>query len=1503
MTKHLQREQCLKITTGKWTLESIPETDYRIRQLWEDRDDKASGILRSNVSPDIEERIKNIESASEIWNFLEEYCQGQRFDAGTNAWFKLTNTHCNRDEDLSAHIQNLRKHWGALLVTQQVFIDGSCSAVFGEKPSDSLTGAQVLEKSKSMLAKYMDIVFAQIIAASVGSSYNSIIVQQEQYMKRFNEMPKSDELISALETGRNRNLTTRAIRKQVTRSTGETAKKANSRRSNSRKGKGKQIICYNCKQEGHIASNCPEKESAKKAETEEREFAWTAREDNSDDQNCLEQPCEDLEFLDIIPDEPEEIRQDFALEASEENISDDWFLDSGASKHMTGNKSWFSTYNVLDVPGKIHTADNTVSSAGVGNIKASIGKSKLTLQNVLHVPKLTDGLVSVSALTDNGFTIIFEPKKPAVIKKGNIVVCSASRKGGMYRLDLSKESARKAETEKSQEKLSLKLWHHRMGHPHPGALKKVIEENHWADITGKLDKSEVGNCGPCLTAKSKLKKLPGNEATKIEEIGHSLFLDVMGPFEESIDGFKYSVTLGDFGSNFRGGGPVKKKSDAAAKVIQFVNWIETQSGNSVKRIICDNAKEFTEGKLKNFCEDKGISLEPSPPYRPQLNGKAERANRTIMESAKAMLLHSKLPKNFWSYALRAAIFLQNRIISRTSAHGKTPYELIFQRKPKMKNVRTFGCIAYVHVPDAKRKKLQAKSERCLFLGYAPKSYVFMKLQTGEIVNSIDAKFLETERARPSELEWDEDTEYSEPETEMPAQKIQVAPTNNSLEIEDLLWEPETEQENLAENIAQENLSDAETVQENPDEENIQENLLGNIFEQPEMPERFAPLQDQNIAGFEQANAEENSDNSSYHPEEEQEYDSDHDEEQELSESEQESSEDERRRRRRNTTAIDLRNEQAARKSKRLLKQAPEFKPQYAKFARVVEDNIPDETAKLAAEIRSEINLRDTQHRKIARALQAMETDKFTYEQVVNGPDSEKWMKAIQAEYQSLMDNKTWELVDLPPGRKPIKTKWVFKIKENADGTIERYKARLVAKGFTQKHGIDYSEVFAPVMRHDSFRIFLAICTKFGLKIRQIDAVTAYLNGEITEEIYMEQPKGFVATGKEKKVCKLMKGLYGLKQSANVWNKKSSKTLISLGFKQSLVDPCIYYRFSGNSIQLIAQYVDDFLIAAKDWDTIDKISEKIGKNFPTKKVSDGPRYFIIGNEVYFDYKNRKTYLSQRKYIRDKLREFGLENAKEMTSPMDPNQQLSKLMCPLDDKSKKEMENIPYRGAVGSLIHLAVNTRYDIATALGVVTRYFNNPGQEHWKSVKRIFRYLKGTTDLAIVYDGNQPLDPIGYMDASYASCLDDRKSVTGYVFLMCGAAVAWGSKKQATVAASSTEAEYMAAYESTIQAIWIKNLLQEIGIKKAETPVSLYEDNTGCIRLAENPEHISRAKHIDVKYHFVRERVQLKDIKIDYVGTKDMVADMMTKPLSGALFLKHRTAAGMIGNYPAEEEC
>ena len=528
-------------------------------------------------------------------------------------------------------------------------------------------------------------------------------------------------------------------------------------------------------------------------------------------------------------------------------------------------------------------------------------------------------------------------------------------------------------------------------------------------------------------------------------------------------------------------------------------------------------------------------------------------------------------------------------------------------------------------------------------------------------------------------------------------------------------------------------------------------------------------------------------------------------------------------------------------------------------------------------------------------------EKISYREAISGEYKEEWQKAIESELNSLLKNQTWEEAILPPGRKAIKNKWVFKVKENMDGEIIRFKARLVGKGFTQKEGIDYYETFAPVIRHDSLRILFAIINTYDLELIQCDIETAYLYGELEEEIYMEYPEG-IEKKNPNSVLRLKKGLYGLKQSAHLWNKTFTKQILKLGLKQSKVDPCIFYNIEKDrTLTILAIYVDDMIIASKSKKRIHEIINGLKEAFKIKVVSEENRFYIIGNEITRDRKQRKLIMSQQKYIKEKLEEFGMAESKGISTPRAVNCELTKLQCPKTDEELEEMKHINYRSAVGSLIHAANNTRFDISEAVGVVARYFENPGLEHWKAVKRIFRYLKETADFALVFDGNLQgyggTLPIGYVDASHASCLDDRKSVTGYIFIFGGSAICWNSKKQQTVALSTAEAEYMALANGVQQSLWIKNLLNELNIGVGQSFL-IKEDNQACISIGNNLEHNSRTKHIDIKHHFIRDRIQSGEIKLEYVPSKHMLADIFTKALPRDKFVQLRSACGMVLNQP-----
>ena len=490
-------------------------------------------------------------------------------------------------------------------------------------------------------------------------------------------------------------------------------------------------------------------------------------------------------------------------------------------------------------------------------------------------------------------------------------------------------------------------------------------------------------------------------------------------------------------------------------------------------------------------------------------------------------------------------------------------------------------------------------------------------------------------------------------------------------------------------------------------------------------------------------------------------------------------------------------------------------------------------------------------------------------------DWNKWQEALNEEYKSLLSNGTYEITDKPKDRKVVKCKWVLKKKYDSNGKVERYKARLVAKGFTQTKGIDYNATFAPVVKFNTLRILLSLAAYHDWNLHNMDFVTAFLNGDLDEEIYMEQPEGFVVPGQEHRVVKLKKALYGLKQAPRQWNLKLHKFLIEQKFVQSKLDHALYYKFENCKRTYIAIYVDDLLITGDDSDTIKIIKDQMAKHFKIKDLGELTR--IIGLEVKRNREKRTIHISQGAYVRKLLERFGMKDCKSIDTPEDCNKRLCKLgfegVC-----TKGDVDATKYSSAVGALIFLVIGSRGDIAHAVSTLSRYMSSPKHDHWIAVKRVFRYLQGTQNAGITYGASQKLKLAGYCDANYATDPDNRKSVSGYVFTLNGGAICWSSKKQTVVARSSTESEYVALGQASTEAMWIRQLMKEIGFKIMTTQI--YCDNNGAIKLTENPVYHARTKHIDVQHHYIRELVETKEIAVNFVSTNEMIADVFTKGLS-----------------------
>ena len=484
----------------------------------------------------------------------------------------------------------------------------------------------------------------------------------------------------------------------------------------------------------------------------------------------------------------------------------------------------------------------------------------------------------------------------------------------------------------------------------------------------------------------------------------------------------------------------------------------------------------------------------------------------------------------------------------------------------------------------------------------------------------------------------------------------------------------------------------------------------------------------------------------------------------------------------------------------------------------------------------------------------------SYRAAMRSEQADKWQDACQKEMTSLAEKGVWELVQLPSDRKTIGSKWVFDIKRDENGDISRYKARLVARGFAQTHGVDYFDTFASVAKFASIRTALSIAASRDLEIIQIDIETAYLNGILEEEVFMEQPEGFVVPGGL--VCRLKKALYGLKQAGRTWLLRLREELSNIGFRPLNADDCIYT----NGREFILVYVDDMLVLASDEGTGWGIVEMIEQAFGVKRIGT-PKKFL-GMEIDRDREERVIMLRQMLYVNTILERFGMADCAPVHTPMSTG-----WTGMGDDES---IDPLYYQSVVGSAMYLMQATRPDLAYAVGALSRYYSAPRVMHLEAAKRVMRYLKGTIGMGLTLGGSKPT-LVGYSDSAHGDDIATGRSTGGFVFTFGCGAVSWSSKRQPLVTLSTTESEYVGATLAAKEAIWLRSLASEFGMQMG--PTLLYGDNQSAIAIASKPDFRARTKHINQRYHFIRECVDNGEIDYRYVPTDDMTADSMTKAL------------------------
>ncbi|GJT63798.1 retrovirus-related pol polyprotein from transposon TNT 1-94 [Tanacetum coccineum] len=467
------------------------------------------------------------------------------------------------------------------------------------------------------------------------------------------------------------------------------------------------------------------------------------------------------------------------------------------------------------------------------------------------------------------------------------------------------------------------------------------------------------------------------------------------------------------------------------------------------------------------------------------------------------------------------------------------------------------------------------------------------------------------------------------------------------------------------------------------------------------------------------------------------------------------------------------------------------------------------------------------------------TEPTTYLQASKNP---KWVEAMNLEIQALEKNNTWKLVPLPAGKIPIGSKWVYRIKHKANGTIERYKARVVAKGFNQKEGIDYTETFAPVAKMVTVRTLIAMAISNGWIIEQLDVNNAFLHGDLHEDVYMKVPQGYSTSLPSNIVCKLTKSLYGLKQANRQWFEKLTTFLVSIGFKQSYVDTSLFTLDKDGKFVTLLVYVDDILLAGNDKKLIQGIKANLNEKFSIKDL--GALHYYLGIEFFRN--SEGLAMTQKKYATDLITHAGLLHTKPSAIPLDPILKLTMTGgTPLQDP-------LLYRTLVGKLIYLTI-TRHDLAFSAQALSQFLQIPTTLHMKALIKVLRYVKLTTSQGLFFPTNNNLHMTVFCDSDWASCPFSRRSFTGYGVFLGPSLISWQSKKQLVISRSSTEVEYRALADTTCEVTWLKCLLKEFQVF-ISTPIPIMCDNASSITLAFNPVHHARTKHIEIDCHFVRDK-------------------------------------------------
>lgn len=1095
--------------------------------------------------------------------------------------------------------------------------------------------------------------------------------------------------------------------------------------------------------------------------------------------------------------------------------SNTWVIDSGATAHMVRDSSILMNYEYFATPREIMLGDGEhIQAFGKGWIFFAGSENPLALKEVLHVPRIATNLFSVKMAIKDGFEINFS-NSSVTVKHGKDKI-PVLFDGYLYILAL------KILHNRPQQALTayrLDTWHKKLAHINMDAIKRLKSLN---IVDGLQFGPDPISCEDCLQGKSCRKPHPSRLSHQASRNHAIIHFDTVDMTIEALGGKKYFVLGTEEYSGYKIINFAKKKSEISDIVKLTINSVVLNSRRPVLGIYSDNGTEFVNKDLGEWLSERGIIHELSSAYNAEQNGRAEASNKAVINAARTMLLASSLPKFLWTEACATAVYVQNRL-PNVEAPTKSRYELYFGKRPNLSNLHEFGEVAIRLTPRPMRGcKVEPLAEKFRFVGYTNRFNTFRLYDEVNRKIIIDCNVRFTNR--------------------QPRNRNHCA-NDDPLDELSFGWEnylPNTNPIKRTNNTSSHHPGpDAVPIPTNQEishtNESINDAIHNQILEQTQSRRNTL---DQSIGP--------NNDTSG---------------------------QDRYMRRSSIPRLIDLSSTRTTSYNQPNIVQTTRGEQPMNQPANVTTRGTDRITRSQTGTLRpiydpaSLLPPSNPRHRGNI-ALFSLYNEPQTLQEAKSSPDWDKWQQAMTEEIQSLEENRTWTIVDKPSNVKPIKAKWIFKLKLNTDGTIDRYKARLVAKGYSQIPDIDYKQTFAPVASMTTVRLILAAAVQYNYEIIQFDIRTAFLYGDLEEELYMEIPDEYKAP--PGKVCKLQRSLYGLKQAPRQWHKKFDSFLKEFQLQQSEYDKCLYYSEDRQIILTI--YVDDGLIIARHKELAIKLIDYL-KEHLTVKTMDCNSY--LGLEIIRNRDKNTLAITQRQYVQRTLEKFGMETCNPTSTPEETGQVNFKDSSPLDNK-------YPFKELVGSLLYLVTCTRPDIAHAVSVASRT-SEPTDKHWDMLKRVLRYLAGTKEDALVYQKEDNSKLVGYSDADYANDAETRRSTSGYVIMWGTKPITWRCQRQSIVTLSTTEAEYISGTEMVKKLIPLKAMMEELKFIEKE-PAKVYIDNKSTVNIVNNEECQERTKHIDVRVKWLNEHQDKKTIKVEHITGDQQRADILTKPLMKTKF-------------------